>query len=68
MADVIPFALHRRSQARSCPFPQRSADILFYTGVRYERPQETRPKEAKTPSGQRPRKLVSRKAPRRQPA
>ena len=68
MADVIPFALHRRYQERSCPFPQRSADILFYTGVRYERATEARPQEAKPPSRQRPRKLVSRKATRRQPA
>lgn len=67
MAVVIPFALYRRWQARSCPFPQRMADILFFTGVRYERGAETRPAQAKPRPARRPRKLA-RKMDRRQPA
>jgi len=68
MAVVIPFALYRRRQDRSCPFPQRSADILFFTGVRYERPKEARPLEAKAAVVRRPRKVSARKTARRQPA
>lgn len=37
MADVIPFALWRRYRPRACAFPRESAEILFFTGVRYER-------------------------------
>ena len=69
MAVVIPFALQRRPhEARSCPFPQRTADILFFTGVRYERAADARPQE--TAAGIRPRirKPAVRKAARRRPA
>ncbi|CAM5770633.1 hypothetical protein [Bosea minatitlanensis] len=40
MADVIPFALWRRHRPRFCAFPQETAEILFFTGVRYERAAE----------------------------
>ena len=46
MADVIPFALWRRYQPRTCAFPQENAEILFFTGVRYERPTEPGPQQA----------------------
>ena len=65
MAVVIPFASQRRSQQeRSCPFPRQMAEILFFTGVRYERMAEAQPPKAKAPA----RKVVSRKAARGQPA
>lgn len=67
MAVVIPFTPRRRSQFRACPFPRRSADILFFTGVRYERGPEARPLEAKPAIARRPRKAQPRKA-HRQPA
>jgi hypothetical protein len=68
MADVIPFALWRRWQARSCAFPQTSAEILFFTGVRFERPAEPGPRNA-LPRGSRPAtgKAVGRRK-ARQPA
>lgn len=68
MAVVIPFALYRRYQARSCPFPQRMAEILFFTGVRYEHASEARPLKAKARAARRPGKDVARKMDRRQPA
>lgn len=72
MTVIIPFALYRYPQARSCPFPRRVAEILFFTGVRYERPAETSPLKAKTSSAKarparRPRKAAS-KMDHRQPA
>lgn len=67
MAVVISFAPPRRSQQdRSCPFPRQTAEILFFTGVRYERMAEAAPPKA--PARRPARKLVSRKAARRQPA
>ena len=69
MAIVIPFAPQRRpQQASACPLPPRTADILFFTGVRYERPPEVRPPAAKTSANARPRKVAARKSARRQPA
>jgi hypothetical protein len=44
------------------------AEILFFTGVRYERMAETSPPKAKAPARRPARKVVSRKAARRQPA
>jgi hypothetical protein len=43
MAVVIPFAPHRRplSQAVEPPLAGPPADILFFTGVRYDRQAET---------------------------
>ena len=69
MADVIPFALWRRYQPRSCAFPQESAEILFFTGVRYERPIEPAAKPVTLPRGHRPApgKAISRRK-ARQPA
>jgi len=71
MAVIIPFALYRYPQARSCPFPRRMAEILFFTGVRYEQAAETSPLQAmpsaKTRPARRPRKAV-RKMEHRQPA
>jgi hypothetical protein len=54
MADVIPFALWRRYQPRTCAFPRESAEILFFTGVRYERPAEPAAPPITTPRGRRP--------------
>lgn len=69
MAVVIPFALSRRSQQdRSCPFPRQMAEILFFTGVRYERMAEAQPPKAKASTPRSARKIVSRKTARRQPA
>ncbi len=69
MAVVIPFASQRRSpQDRSCPFPRQTAEILFFTGVRYERMAEAQPPKAKAPGRRLARKVASRKASRRQPA
>jgi hypothetical protein len=69
MADVIPFALWRRYQPRTCAFPQENAEILFFTGVRYERPTEPGPQQAGLPHGRRPApgKAISRRK-ARQPA
>lgn len=69
MADVIPFALWRRYRPRSCAFPQQSAQVLFFTGVRYERAGEPAPKSVVLPRGRRPApgKLVGRRK-ARQPA
>lgn len=68
MADVIPLALWRRYRARSCPFPQTNAEILFFTGVRYERATElgarvTQPRSRRPATG---KPVARRKA--RQPA
>ncbi|OJV09044.1 MAG: hypothetical protein BGO20_22660 [Bosea sp. 67-29] len=67
MADVIPLALRRRWQPRFCAYPQQTAAILFFTGVRYERPTEP---AAKRTSAQRdgraaPAKPVGRRKARR---
>ncbi|WP_353187088.1 hypothetical protein [Bosea sp. (in: a-proteobacteria)] len=52
MADVIPFALWRRHRPRSCAFPRQTAEILFFTGVRYERAAEpAAERSAKSASG-----------------
>lgn len=67
MAVVIPFAPKRRQQLRSCSVPLRMAEILFFTGVRYERVAEARPLEGRAP-GRRPRKTTARKTVRGQPA
>jgi predicted lipid-binding transport protein (Tim44 family) len=69
MAVVIPFAPQRRPrQAFACSIPPRTAEILFLTGVRYERAPEARPAAAKTPAPGRARKVAVRKSARRQPA
>jgi len=67
MAVIIPFALYRYPQARSCPYPRRMAEILFFTGIRYEKAAETAPREAKARPARRPRK-ATRKMDHRQPA
>lgn len=69
MAIVIPFAPQRRpQQVSACPLSPQTAEILFFTGVRYERAPETRPPGAKAPANARPRKVAARKSARRQPA
>ena len=69
MAIVIPFAPQRRLQPVSdCSLPPRTAEILFFTGVRYERTPEARPPAAKATANARPRKVAPRKSARRQPA
>ena len=48
MAVVIPFAPQRRPQSASAgSLPPQTAEILFFTGVRYERAPEARPPAAK---------------------
>jgi len=69
LAIVIPFAPRRRPQQGSaCSLPPQKAEILFFTGVRYERAPEARPPTAKPSAGTRPRKVATRKSARRQPA
>jgi len=69
MAVVIPFAPQRRPQpASACSLPPQTADILFFTGVRYERAPAARPPAATASTGTRPRKVAARKSARRQPA
>lgn len=40
MADVIPFAPRRRFTSQPPPAEGPFGEILFFTGVRYERPHE----------------------------
>ncbi len=69
MAVVIPFAPQRRpQQALASSLPPQTAEILFFTGVRYERAPEARQPAAKTSSAGRARKVAPRKSARRQPA
>lgn len=69
MAIVIPLAPQRRPrQASACSLPPQTAEILFFTGVRYERAPEVRPPAAKAPAPGRVRKDAVRKSARRQPA
>lgn len=69
MAIVIPFAPQRRpQQVSTCSLPPRTAEILFFTGVRYERAHEARPPAAKASADARPRKVAARKSPGRHPA
>ena len=56
MAVVIPFALYRPYRARSCPYPRRMAEILFFTGVRYEQTAEAAPLRTKARPERRPRR------------
>ena len=69
MAIVIPFAPQRRpQQVSACSLPPQTAEILFFTGVRYERAPEVRPPAAKASAATRARKVAARKSARRQPA
>lgn len=69
MAVVIPFAPQRRPrQVSACSLPPQTAEILFFTGVRYERASEARPAAVKASTNPRPRKVAARKSARRQPA
>lgn len=69
MAVVIPFAPQRRpQQASASSLPSQTAEILFFTGVRYERAPEARPPAAKAAATGRTRKVAPRKNARRQPA
>ncbi len=70
MADVISLAPLRRLQAPTCPFPRQSAQILFFTGVRYERVPEPRAQEGNSVRAERRQasaKTMSRRK-TRQPA
>lgn len=53
MSVVIPIASHLRAQDRPSPLPEpgRAAEILFFTGVRYQRDPEPLP-AAKAVRGQ----------------
>jgi hypothetical protein len=69
MAVVIPFAPQRRNrQVPACSLPPRMAEILFFTGVRYERVPEARPPAPKPPAAGQARKVAARSRTRRQPA
>lgn len=70
MAIVIPFAPQRRPQPVStCSLLPQTAEILFFTGVRYERaPEVVRTPAAKASAAGRARKVAPRKSARRQPA
>ena len=73
MAVVIPFAPQRRpQQVSACSLPPQTAEILFFTGVRYERAPVARPPAAKASADARPRKvaakIAARKNAHRQPA
>ena len=69
MAIVIPFAPQRRPrQVSACSLPPRTAEILFFTGVRYERVPEVRASAQKASCDARPRKVATRKSLRGQPA
>ncbi|WP_293801586.1 hypothetical protein [uncultured Bosea sp.] len=69
MAVVIPFAPQRRPwQGSACSLPPQTAEILFFTGVRYERAPEVRPPATKPSAATRARKVATRKSARRQPA
>jgi len=62
MADVIPFAPRRRSTSQSSAAAGPFGQILFFTGVRYERqlePAGSKPPRRPRPAGR------SERAPRR---
>jgi hypothetical protein len=48
MADVIPLAPLRRPRPEAGALPAQGAQILFFTGVRYERAAEPLPREKGT--------------------
>lgn len=55
MSDVILFAPRLRAVVRAPEAaPREAAQILFFTGVRYERQPEVKPAEAPTPRRRRP--------------
>ncbi|MCO5092426.1 hypothetical protein [Bosea sp. (in: a-proteobacteria)] len=69
MAVVIPFAPQRRSRpSPGGSSPPRTAEILFFTGVRYERAPEARPPASKPPAAGQVRKAAARSRTGRQPA
>jgi hypothetical protein len=69
MAVVIPFPPQRHIRpTRACSLPPRMAEILFFTGVRYERAPEARPPVPKPPAAGQARKVAARSRARRQPA
>lgn len=54
MADVIPLApRRRRRKAAEGSLPAHGAEILFFTGVRYERQPEATPRR-RSSAGRRP--------------
>ncbi|RXT52967.1 hypothetical protein B6S44_19710 [Bosea sp. Tri-44] len=65
MADVIPFAPRRRSASQSPAALGPSGQILFFTGVRYERQPE--PAASKPPRRPRPAGRGERETRRRRP-
>lgn len=67
MADVIPFAPRRR--ARQVPAGEPKGQILFFTGIRYERAAEQPPEPDSHKPARRSRRVgsVARQAKRRQP-
>lgn len=65
MADVIPFAPRRRFASQSTAAMGLSGQILFFTGVRYERQPE--PAASKPPRRPRPAGSGERETRRRRP-
>lgn len=64
MADVIPFAPRRRSSSRNLAAAGPLGQILFFTGVRYERQPETaavKPPRRPRPAGSRERETRRRR-------
>lgn len=54
MADVIPLAPLRRPRPEAGNLPGHGAQILFFTGVRYERAAEPLPREKAARPARRP--------------
>ncbi len=65
MADVIPFAPRRRRSSQMAASSGPLGQILFFTGVRYERQPE--PAASKPPRRPRPASRGEREARRRRP-
>lgn len=65
MADVIPFAPRRRSSSQSLAVAGPFGQILFFTGVRYER--QIEPAASKPPRRPRPAGRGERETRRRRP-
>ena len=65
MADVIPFAPRRRSAGQGTAAAGPFGQILFFTGVRYERQHE--PATSKPPRRPRPAGRGERENRRRRP-
>lgn len=68
MSIVIPFALRAKAARDQSAKPGEPAQILFFTGVRYERPPEPAPAEREPRRRGRPTRAATRSKNVRQPA